>query len=430
MSKYPWDGKVVYMGEILKAPDLPWHYMPVWIMISNPLLTLFLFFSGLFFMIRNLIQKKVLELHEWMSGYLFLLPFSAVILLDSIVYDGWRHLYFTFPGMVIIAVTGLRWIINSIKSSIITRAIVAGIIIYWIFLAGVMIHFHPFENVYFNSLAGNFSDARERYDFDYWALSYKQGYEYILANDTSRHIVVQVAEPQPGTDNMLFLPDKDKTRFTITSVVELSDYYLSAYRFFHGLIPSPDAHDITRNNAIVHTVHDRKKYKLELNEKNKVAGFENDYEHGADEFHPVSIGSEKVDGRINHFEHVSNEHDFAGNFSFHAPSSLTVSSQDKKYIVASVKIRSQESFKPLFIVQVDSSKTYRWNYNLIDNPGNNIWNTYYYIAELPLILSTTDIIRVHLGISQRTSFDIDDFKIDFFAEDPDVVNAIRDQLLN
>ena len=36
MINYPWGGSVFYLGEYHKGSYLPWHYLLVWIIASNP----------------------------------------------------------------------------------------------------------------------------------------------------------------------------------------------------------------------------------------------------------------------------------------------------------------------------------------------------------------------------------------------------------
>jgi dolichyl-phosphate-mannose--protein O-mannosyl transferase len=36
MAKFRWDGEILYMGEFIRSTDLPWHYAPVWILITTP----------------------------------------------------------------------------------------------------------------------------------------------------------------------------------------------------------------------------------------------------------------------------------------------------------------------------------------------------------------------------------------------------------
>jgi len=47
MSKFRWDGPVLYLGQYIPASKLPWHYMPVWMLVTTPLAYTFLFFIGL-----------------------------------------------------------------------------------------------------------------------------------------------------------------------------------------------------------------------------------------------------------------------------------------------------------------------------------------------------------------------------------------------
>ncbi len=48
MSHYPWEHVVLYRGQFIEASNLPWHYIPTWILISTPLLQLSAFALGIF----------------------------------------------------------------------------------------------------------------------------------------------------------------------------------------------------------------------------------------------------------------------------------------------------------------------------------------------------------------------------------------------
>ena len=49
MANYPWGGFVFYLGQFHSSFYLPWHYLIVWIISSNPLLIIFVFICSLFF---------------------------------------------------------------------------------------------------------------------------------------------------------------------------------------------------------------------------------------------------------------------------------------------------------------------------------------------------------------------------------------------
>ena len=89
MSQYnTWTGQFLYMGEILGRNKIPWHYIPVWISITTPLLYLAGFGIGVIAMLVSLFRQP----GGWFEGkklgtlvvlMCFFGPLLAVILLHS-----------------------------------------------------------------------------------------------------------------------------------------------------------------------------------------------------------------------------------------------------------------------------------------------------------------------------------------------------------
>ena len=189
MSNYPWVGKVLFNGEIFLGTPVPWYYIPYWILISTPILYSILFFTGLLFLVRKLFFKVRLSTFEWLNIYVFFIPLFTIIILKSIVYDGWRHLYFIYPSFLIVALIGLDNLIRSIYFKKYLKIIVSACVLFLVYIFVIMILYHPYENVYFNFIAGkSLKEARQKFDVDYWGLSYKEGLEYVLKNDSSKKI--------------------------------------------------------------------------------------------------------------------------------------------------------------------------------------------------------------------------------------------------
>ena len=44
------------MGDYVSALYVPWYYVLIWIAITTPIIYLFLFFVGLFFVLRDFIE--------------------------------------------------------------------------------------------------------------------------------------------------------------------------------------------------------------------------------------------------------------------------------------------------------------------------------------------------------------------------------------
>lgn len=228
MSNYPVMGSTnLYMGKNVPAADLPWHYLPVWIGITTPVLYSIFFIKGLFFSAKSVIAafRKTAYLHAIL--FILFAPVLAVIVLNSTLYDGWRHVFFIYPFFLLIAVYGFIQLIETLKNTNVAKTIVYSTVVYIAWILIVMIKEHPYQNVYFNVLAGN--NLQKRYEMDYWGLSYKQGLEYIAANDKSEQIYVAV-QNLPGILNFNMLSAEDKKRLIWTNNPGTANYFLTNFR--------------------------------------------------------------------------------------------------------------------------------------------------------------------------------------------------------
>ena len=110
MSQHtPYSHTVLYMGEYIKAAKAPWHYIPVWIAISTPLLYTVSFLLGCFYTIKSSIinASGTLKKEKYFIIYLlgFIIPIIAILILESILFDSWRHMFFIYPMILIISFT-------------------------------------------------------------------------------------------------------------------------------------------------------------------------------------------------------------------------------------------------------------------------------------------------------------------------------------
>jgi hypothetical protein len=231
MSKYHWGGMVLYQGEYIKATQLPWHYLPVWICISTPVPYLVLFPVGLFFIVKQICSRSGNSIARRQQQLLilivFFLPLIMVIVLKSAVYDGWRHVFFIYPAFIMIVLYGVHYLYLHIKWKMIFALFLTLIIGFHLFL---FIQLHPYENVYFNFLAGkDMKEIKEKFELDYYGVSSKQALEYMLKNDLSLKINV-CAEQYPQRLNIQYLPIEQRNRIKLVDL-EYADYFICQYRF-------------------------------------------------------------------------------------------------------------------------------------------------------------------------------------------------------
>lgn len=272
MSLYQWDSTVLYFGKYIVVGELPWHYLPLWILISTPVLYSVLFFTGLYDFVKTLfINPSMLLISEKNKVLLvlwFFTPILAVILLNSIVYDAWRHVFFIYGAFLFIALDGLKILfIQAAKFK--NGKLFLGILLALSFISTFsnMVKMHPYQNVYFNFLAGNdMQKVKSNFEFDYWGLSNRAALEYILKSDTASVITV-LAPHTPGVLNAQILPLNQRNRLRFTIVLNEADYYLGDYRAHkQDYILKNEVFHVNSGNAKLVSVF--KLTEAEKNEKN------------------------------------------------------------------------------------------------------------------------------------------------------------------
>ena len=240
MAKLDFPVASLYLGHIYPSTQLPWHYLPVWISITTPLLYLALFFIGAVATLKAVVLRhwRLWNTNEELQDLIFLVicvvPVLAVVLLRSVLYDGWRHMYFIYPAFLMVAMKGWFLIWTWAKSKELTKYLAALVIT--VSLANTafwMIKAHPLQNVYFNPLAGK--NWKENFDVDYWGLANRQALEYILEHDDRSVIRVWAVDPllMPLEMAKTVVPSDQKSRLIILprqNEWDHADYVVSNYR--------------------------------------------------------------------------------------------------------------------------------------------------------------------------------------------------------
>lgn len=227
-SRYPWDGLVLYRGALIKPGELPWHYIPSWIAMTTPFVYLLLAAVGAGVGIQALMIKGAAgRAPERLVPYVWLLgPWCVVVARDAALYDAWRHLFFIYPALVLLAVAGARALLAIDGRA---RAAVAAVLVLAIGdVVLAMVRSHPHQNVYFSGWVAPAS-VRDRFDLDYWGTSYREGLEYVLRNDRREQIHVWVANV-PGIYNSLMLPRAERDRLAFMRTPDQADYLLTNFR--------------------------------------------------------------------------------------------------------------------------------------------------------------------------------------------------------
>jgi hypothetical protein len=236
MKKFHWQGHVFFNNQPIHTSDLPWYYLPIWIFITTPLIYNILFAFGFLLFTRKLIInpfKELLNEFEIFSIFVLLIaPIAAVILLNSVVYDGWRHVFFVYPLFLVMALYGVDFFkkyLNNLKY--LKYSLFAFFIINMFYIGFWMANNHPHQNVYFNAFSREKFNVGKKFELDYWGLSYKQGLTYLHKNVAHSDTIVFTALNLPGTLNKMVMPAEYRERFKFVEQQDSSwVYFLTNYR--------------------------------------------------------------------------------------------------------------------------------------------------------------------------------------------------------
>ena len=231
-SGFGWNNYVFYLGDYIKATDLPWHYIPVWIFVTTPIFYLIFFISGLIKITYDFI-KNILSLDEgpdkkiWLSinqkkdffiFSFFITPIFLVILLNSTLYTGWRHLYFVYPALIYILALGINFVLNIKIKKLYKNFIIYFIIISIFVNLSNLIKLHPYQNVYFNFLVEK--KANKLFEIDYWGLGNLEAIKFILdkeKKESSIRIRTASFTPLSYSKNLLSKNEIKKIKFEGTA---------------------------------------------------------------------------------------------------------------------------------------------------------------------------------------------------------------------
>ena len=241
MSHFPWVGLNLYLGKQLRGgTPLPWHYVPLWLVITTPLLYVAAFIVGLCVFLAGFIRNPFDYIfgdqprrRETIFVLCFFLPLCAVIALHSVLYNGWRQMFFIYPAFLMISLSGLTSTFGFIRTKLhsgsrASQYLFVGIIVFSVSsTAYSMIKNHPYQNVYFNALVREEAGyAASHFDLDYWGLSYRKAFEYILSHDDEDVIPVKVAGAI-GKHNALLLDKAKRERLRFVETRERANYYVT-----------------------------------------------------------------------------------------------------------------------------------------------------------------------------------------------------------
>ena len=185
-----WESTSLFAGQNLLPEEMPWHYVYTWIGITMPVYYIVLFFIGHAYWfksadgIKDWFEKALTEnKYISLSVAMFWGPTVIAALHMIKIYNGWRHEYFVMCPFVVLAVYGLKFIlefgagkITAVikKAAVCLIAICMAVQVRWLYIN------HPYQYLFFSEIGKPIASQFER---DYWRVTANDLVKYILATD-------------------------------------------------------------------------------------------------------------------------------------------------------------------------------------------------------------------------------------------------------
>ena len=235
LSYNPIDPNIMFMGKLISASETAWYYLPLWILISTPVIYIFLFLIGNICLFYTLVFEKHKNSHfnyYLILGYFFL-PLFAYFIFRPTIFNGWRHFYFLYPGLIYLSTIGINFIYNWILSFNNQKII----FFYYTILIGYFLSIifwsiqnHPYQYVFLNSFSQKYFNKFEK---DYWGVSNLDAIKFILSKDKKDKITIVGVENSRIDFSLMMLSKNEKKRINLKKFDEVNksqvDYYISHF---------------------------------------------------------------------------------------------------------------------------------------------------------------------------------------------------------
>ncbi len=264
--------RVLFAGESIMTDSQPWYYLPMWMYRTIPLFVTVGFFGSFLFIKKYISQDK--SLFVSLLYFVALFPLAFIAAKESLLHDGWRHLIFVYPPMVVAAV--LFWVnldILAYGKKSLQYGLYAILVLSMLEPALYITRNSAYPYTYFQPFAGGISGNYGAYETDYWGVSVKQAVQWLekenIVSDNMTDTVTIASSFQYPADVYLKKYGKVKTKYTRFQGRYSTDWdyaifptrFINAGQLLKSFPPSKTVHTVTANGVPLSVIiNDKDKY--------------------------------------------------------------------------------------------------------------------------------------------------------------------------
>lgn len=186
-QRFAWFGTTLSLGLDHSSAATPWWYVPVWLGVTLPEITLVGLVlllatagtrEGLLAAWRDPARAPALRLTLVATAW----PLGYLMVTRAPVYDGCRHFLFAVPLLAVLAAQGLQAGVALATSRLARRAWAVALTAAAVLLAVDLVRYHPYQMVWFNTLTAGAAGAQGRFTLDYWGSSSRESSRWLAQN--------------------------------------------------------------------------------------------------------------------------------------------------------------------------------------------------------------------------------------------------------
>ncbi|HEX3954969.1 MAG TPA: hypothetical protein VHW90_15435 [Stellaceae bacterium] len=256
----------LFDGGFYPASDLPWEYLPTYIVLALPELILALLIASAVLAVAALLKHRRdlprnAALGLFLVGFTIVFPVAYAIAIKAVLFDGMRHFLFVLPPIAVAAGLAMDHALAGLATLPYRQPIYAALGLYAIAHIATMVMLHPDQYVYYNGFAGGVDGVQRRFKLDYWANSYAEDVRGLVtflrnqygADFEKREFTVAVCGPPISAD--YFFP----SNFRFTQRREKADFYIAFTKDnCDRELPGKPIYRVERMGALLSLVLDRR----------------------------------------------------------------------------------------------------------------------------------------------------------------------------
>ncbi|MCR5755845.1 MAG: hypothetical protein K6G30_13665 [Acetatifactor sp.] len=225
-KNFRWNDYILFNGKMYckTTTGIPRKYLPVIFLMTTPVGVILLASLGTIFLLGQICKLNIDMKIRYIIAVIAcgIVPFGYAIVSAATVYNGWRHFYFIYPSVIILVALALSYFEEK-NIRVVNWSITA----YLIILFAEVIAGHPKQYAYYNEVAR--FHLENKFEIDYWDMSFKQLLEYLTEYDTRAAFkIAAIDNPSKwGIDaQLLAIRGKKRCRIEVVNDWESADYVI------------------------------------------------------------------------------------------------------------------------------------------------------------------------------------------------------------